>query len=154
MEYIVTLAQLLAAFAALWGVNTLMSIRNNLSRGFSWDWKYFWNGVFKAATLAIAMGAGGAVLIYLPVIFGNAGVQISDDMKAAISILGVFGAVSAGLFTQAKKFIENVNKTFNTDGLKLTVKADEKDFNKGVVIIDTPDLPEAKPNGETKDGVE
>lgn len=136
MEYLETLAQLLAAFGALWAVNTLMSVRNNLSRGLAWDTKYFFTGVFKAATLAVAMFVGGFVLIQLPALMSRSGIQLTDEMQAAISILGVFGAVGAGIVIQAKKFVSNVSSTFNSDGIALEVKPEKDKWNDGVIVFD------------------
>ncbi len=132
MDYLVTLGQLLLAYAGLWVVNALMSTRNSIfQEGFSFDFKYFIQGVLKALVLVLAMFTGGFVLLQVPMLLERLGVVLADGMAEAVSVLGLAASVGAGLISQAKKFRANVDDTFNREDIKFQLELDKDDPNVG-----------------------
>lgn len=121
MDQLLTLTSLLAVYGGIWIANTLLAIRNNLAVGYRFEWKYFWDGVIKAVLGAFALSIGAISIGFIPDVFAQAGVAVDPATADAISILGVIGAVGAGIIYYAKKFITSVNDLFNTQGAKLTM---------------------------------
>jgi len=133
-----TLAMMLAIYGALWLANTLLGIRNNLTSGFKWEWKVFIDGVVRALLGALALTVGAGALYMIPNVFEQAGIQVSQEVVATYSVLSIVGSIGAGVVIYAKKFTTNIRSLFDPENsVKLTVKPDESNPNKGTVGIET-----------------
>lgn len=123
MEYILTIGFAMAIYGGLWGVNAIMATRNNIfQEGFSFDVRYFLQGLLRSAVLAVAMGFGAFILIQIPPLFDQLGVILSEELANAISVLGIGASFAGGIISQAKKFRQNVDSTVNGEDVKVTLE--------------------------------
>ena len=145
MNELQAIASLLAIYGALWLANTVLAIRNNLSKGFTFQWPVFWDGVIRAALGAGALTIGAVALIYVPQAFEAAGISVGADTQKAISMLAILAAIGSGIVVYAQKFLKQIGELFNPDNeLKpeMQIEPDGEDWNKGEIILGVGDLPE------------
>jgi len=151
MNELVAIGGLLGIYGALWLANTILAIRNNLNKGFTFQWPVFWDGVIRAALGAFALTIGAVALLYVPTVFEAAGISVGAETQKAISMLAVLGAIGAGVIIYARKFIKNVQELFNPENeVKPELVPEADNWNKGEVVLSVADLPEGHETaGET-----
>lgn len=144
MSELQAIASLLAIYGGLWLANTILGIRNSLSKGYKFDKAVFWDGVIRAVLGAFALTVGAVALLAIPRAFEAVGISVGADTQKAISLLAIVGAIGAGIIVYAGKFVKAVQELFNPENeLKpeMEIKPSEDNWNEGEIVLGVGDLP-------------
>lgn len=133
IEQLTGLAYMLALYGALWLANMFFSIANNLQNGESWNWRKFFAGWRTALLGGVGLVFTVGAILFIPSVFELNNITISDEWKSAISILAIVAGLAGGVLSYAKKAVASIVAFANLEDVKLEIKPDADNWNKGSI---------------------